>query len=67
MINPIQQNYIANASNVHKTDKETKETKTNEAQKTESSKASKIAEQIKNGTYELNLKATADAIADSLL
>lgn len=67
MINPIQQSYVANSTSVNKADREAKETKTNEAQKTENSKASKIAEQIKNGTYELNLKATADAIADSLL
>lgn len=67
MINPIQQSYVANSTSVNKADREAKEIKTNEAQKTENSKASKIAEQIKNGTYELNLKATADAIADSLL
>lgn len=62
MINPIQQSYVANAA----TNINTKETKTNETQKAENDKLSKIAEQIKNGTYEINTKATASAIADSL-
>ena len=44
-----------------------KETKTNDTQKTENDKASKIAEQIKNGTYKIDTKATASAIADSLI
>lgn len=65
MINPIQQNYVANtALNSSKTDRETK---TNETQKTESDKVSKIAEQIKNGSYKLDMKATAESIADSLI
>lgn len=65
MINPIQQNYVANtALNSSKTDRETK---TNETQKTENDKVSKIAEQIKNGSYKLDMKATAEAVADSLI
>lgn len=44
-----------------------KETKTNDTQKAENDKASKIAEQIKNGTYKIDTKATAAAIADSLI
>ncbi|EDO7273270.1 flagellar biosynthesis anti-sigma factor FlgM [Campylobacter coli] len=65
MINPIQQSYVANtALNTNRIDKETK---TNDTQKTENDKASKIAEQIKNGTYKIDTKATADAIADSLI
>ncbi|EAH5519886.1 flagellar biosynthesis anti-sigma factor FlgM [Campylobacter jejuni] len=65
MINPIQQSYVANTTlNTNRIDKETK---TNDTQKTENDKASKIAEQIKNGTYKINTKATASAIADSLI
>ncbi|HAA1505506.1 flagellar biosynthesis anti-sigma factor FlgM [Campylobacter jejuni] len=65
MINPIQQSYVANtALNTNRIDKETK---TNDTQKTENDKASKIAEQIKNGTYKIDIKATAAAIADSLI
>lgn len=64
MINPIQQSYVANtALNTNRIDKETK---TNDTQKTENDKASKIAEQI-NGTYKIDTKATAAAIADSLI
>ncbi|EAJ4942972.1 flagellar biosynthesis anti-sigma factor FlgM [Campylobacter jejuni] len=60
MINPIQQSYVANtALNTNRIDKETK---TNDTQKTENDKASKIAEQIKNGTYKIDTKATAAAI-----
>lgn len=59
MINPIQQSYVANtALNTNRIDKETK---TNDTQKTENDKASKIAEQIKNGTYKIDTKATAAA------
>ncbi|EAH9555270.1 flagellar biosynthesis anti-sigma factor FlgM [Campylobacter jejuni] len=65
MINPIQQSYVANtALNTNRIDKETK---TNDTQKTENDKASKIAEQIKNGTYKIDTKATAAAITDSLI
>ncbi|EAJ1922368.1 flagellar biosynthesis anti-sigma factor FlgM [Campylobacter jejuni] len=65
MINPIQQSYVANtALNTNRIDKETK---TNDTQKTENDKASKIAEQIKNGTYKIDTKATAAVIADSLI
>ncbi|EAI3364065.1 flagellar biosynthesis anti-sigma factor FlgM [Campylobacter jejuni] len=65
MINPIQQSYVANtALNTNRIDKETK---TNDTQKTENDKASKIAEQIKNGTYKIDTKATAATIADSLI
>ncbi|EAK0934070.1 flagellar biosynthesis anti-sigma factor FlgM [Campylobacter jejuni] len=65
MINPIQQSYVANTTlNTNRIDKETK---TNDTQKTENDKASKIAEQIKNGTYKIDIKATASAIADSLI
>lgn len=66
MINPIQQTYVANMTtlNANKTEKEVK---TNDTQKTENDKASKIAEQIKNGTYKIDIKATATAIADSLI
>ncbi len=65
MINPIQQSYVANTTlNTNRIDKETK---TNDTQKTENDKASKIAEQIKNGTYTIDTKATAAAIADSLI
>lgn len=65
MINPIQQSYVANtALNSSKTDRETK---TNETQKAENDKVSKIAEQIKNGSYKLDMKATAKAVADSLI
>ncbi|EMG4586234.1 flagellar biosynthesis anti-sigma factor FlgM [Campylobacter coli] len=61
MINPIQQSYVANtALNTNRIDKETK---TNDTQKTENDKASKI----KNGTYKIDTKATAAAIADSLI
>ncbi|EHE1084090.1 flagellar biosynthesis anti-sigma factor FlgM [Campylobacter jejuni] len=65
MINPIQQSYVANTTlNTNRIDKETK---TNDTQKTENDKASKIAEQIKNGTYKIDTKAMASAIADSLI
>ncbi|AHW92472.1 flagellar biosynthesis anti-sigma factor FlgM [Campylobacter jejuni] len=65
MINPIQQSYVANTTlNTNRIDKETK---TNDTQKTENDKASKIAEQIKNGTYKIDTKAMAAAIADSLI
>ncbi|EMV9643356.1 flagellar biosynthesis anti-sigma factor FlgM [Campylobacter jejuni] len=65
MINPIQQSYVANTTlNTNRIDKETK---TNDTQKTENDKASKIAEQIKNGTYKIDTKARAAAIADSLI
>ncbi|EAI4427282.1 flagellar biosynthesis anti-sigma factor FlgM [Campylobacter jejuni] len=65
MINLIQQSYVANtALNTNRIDKETK---TNDTQKTENDKASKIAEQIKNGTYKIDTKAAAAAIADSLI
>ncbi|ENN8897787.1 flagellar biosynthesis anti-sigma factor FlgM [Campylobacter jejuni] len=65
MINHIQQSYVANtALNTNRIDKETK---TNDTQKAENDKASKIAEQIKNGTYKIDTKATAAAIADSLI
>ena len=50
--------------NTTKTDKETK---TNDTQKTENDKAARIAEQIKNGSYKIDTKATAQAIADSLI
>lgn len=65
MINPIQQSYVTNTTlNTNRIDKETK---TNDTQKMENDKASKIAEQIKNGTYKIDTKATAVAIADSLI
>ena len=65
MINPIQQSYVANTTlNANKTDKETK---TNNTQKTENDKVSKIAEQIKNGTYKIDTKATANAMAEALV
>ncbi|HEC1884425.1 TPA: flagellar biosynthesis anti-sigma factor FlgM [Campylobacter jejuni] len=65
MINPIQQSYVTNITlNTNRIDKETK---TNDTQKMENDKASKIAEQIKNGTYKIDTKATAVAIADSLI
>ncbi len=65
MINPIQQAYVANATlNTAKTDKEAK---TNETQKTENDKVSRIAQELKNGTYKIDLKATASAMADSLI
>ncbi|EAH8788127.1 flagellar biosynthesis anti-sigma factor FlgM [Campylobacter jejuni] len=65
MINPIQQSYVANTTlNTTKTDRETK---TNDTQKTENDKAARIAEQIKNGSYKIDTKATAQAIADSLI
>lgn len=65
MINPIQQSYVANATlNSTKIDKETK---TGETQKMENDKVSKIAEEIKKGTYKIDLKATASAMADSLM
>ncbi|TQR34562.1 hypothetical protein DMB92_00935 [Campylobacter sp. MIT 99-7217] len=66
MISGINQSYASsiNNANINKTDKESK---TNETQKTENTKLAKIAEQIKNGEYKLDTKATAEAIADSLL
>lgn len=66
MINPITQSFVANVT-PKKIDQEDKATKTNEAGKVEDKKVSKIAEQIQNGEYELNTKATAEAITDSLL
>ncbi|TKX28305.1 flagellar biosynthesis anti-sigma factor FlgM [Campylobacter estrildidarum] len=65
MINPIQQGYVA--SSTLNTAQVNKETKTNDTQKTENDKVAKIAEQIKNGTYKIDTKATAAAIADSLM
>ncbi|ARJ56000.1 flagellar biosynthesis anti-sigma factor FlgM [Campylobacter cuniculorum] len=65
MINSIQQSYVANAAlNTNKTDKETK---INETQKMENDKVSKIAQEVKDGTYKIDLKATASAMADSLI
>ena len=65
MINSIQQSYVANAAlNTNKTDKETK---INETQKMENDKVSRIAQEVKNGTYKIDLKATASAMADSLI
>ncbi|MFY0746198.1 flagellar biosynthesis anti-sigma factor FlgM [Campylobacter sp. LH-2024] len=65
MINPIQQGYVA--SSTLNTVQTNKETKTNDTQKTENDKAAKIAEQIKNGTYKIDTRATTSAIADSLI
>ncbi|MBM0637472.1 flagellar biosynthesis anti-sigma factor FlgM [Campylobacter sp. VicNov18] len=65
MINPVQQNHTV--STTLNTPKSEKETKTNNTQKTENDKVSKIAEQVKNGTYKIDVGATATAIADSLL
>ncbi len=65
MINPIQQNYVTNST--LNTTRTNKETKTNDTQKMENDKVSKIAEQIKNGTYKIDTKATAEAIANSLI
>jgi len=67
MINPIKQGFVASSNlNATKTDK-LKETKTEQAQKADNDRVSKIAEQIKNGSYKLDMKATANAIADSLI
>ncbi|MCW1359896.1 flagellar biosynthesis anti-sigma factor FlgM [Campylobacter sp. US33a] len=67
MINPIKQGYATGIA-VNNADSKNKQTKTNETQKMESdSRVSKIAEQIKNGTYKIDLSATATAVADSLL
>lgn len=65
MINPIQQGYVANTT--LSTAKADKENKANETQKTENDKVSKIAQEVKNGTYKIDLKATASAMADSLI
>lgn len=67
MINPISQSYTAQTSSILNTNKTDKETKTNQTQKAENERVSKIAEQIKNGEYKIDLKATANSIADSLL
>ena len=67
MINPISQSYTAQTSSILNTNKTDKETKTNQTQKAENERVSKIAEQIKNGEYKIDLKATANFIADSLL
>ncbi len=66
MINPLQQSYVANAT-LNNTTKTDKETKTNETQKTENDKVSKIAQEVKSGAYKIDLRATASAMADSLL
>ncbi|CAG9471021.1 flagellar biosynthesis anti-sigma factor FlgM [Campylobacter upsaliensis] len=66
MINPIQQSYVASAS-LNNTSKVEREAKTEQSQKVENDRVTKIAEQIKNGTYQVDLKATAAAVADSLI
>lgn len=66
MINPITQSFAANVA-PKKIDQESKTAKANEAGKTEDKKVSQIAEQIQKGEYKLDTKATAEAIADSLL
>ncbi len=66
MINPIKQSFVANVA-PKKIEQEGKTNKTNEAGKVEEKKVSQIAEQIQNGEYELDTKATAQAITDSLL
>lgn len=66
MINPITQSFVANVT-PKKVEQESKANKTNEAGKMEEKKVSQIAEQIQKGEYQLNTRATAEAITDSLL
>lgn len=66
MINPVTQSFVANVA-PKKIDQEGKATKANEAGKMEDKKVSQIAEQIQNGEYKLDTKATAEAIVDSLI
>ncbi|AXP09068.1 flagellar biosynthesis anti-sigma factor FlgM [Campylobacter hepaticus] len=63
MINPIQNG----GPTLCPPSKVNKENKMESTQKTDNDKAKKIAEQIKDGTYTINLKGTADAIADALI
>ena len=64
MINPVTQSFVANVAS--KQVEQNKETKANEATKVEDKKV-KIAKQLENGEYKLDLKATAQAVADALL
>lgn len=66
MINPVKQGYLSSIATVD-TNKSDKKIKLDNTQKTENEKVAKIAEQIKNGEYKIDLKATASAIADSLI
>lgn len=64
MINPVTQSFVANVAS--KQVEQNKETKANEATKVEDKKV-KIAKQLENGEYKLDLKATAQAVTDTLL
>lgn len=66
MINPVKQGYLSSIAAVD-TNKSDKKIKLDNTQKTENEKVAKIAEQIKSGEYKIDLKATASAIADSLI
>ncbi|MBK1964358.1 flagellar biosynthesis anti-sigma factor FlgM [Campylobacter novaezeelandiae] len=66
MINPVKQGYLSSIAAVD-TNKSDKKIKLDNTQKTENEKVAKIAEQIKNGEYKIDLKATASVIADSLI
>ena len=65
MINPVTQGFTSNVS-ATKIEQNT-QTRTNQSEKVENDKLSRIADQIKKGEYKLDLKATAQAITDSLL
>lgn len=65
MINAINQSFVANTSNTIA--QNNKDLKTNQAQKAENDKLERIAQQLKNGEYKIDLKATAEAITESLI
>lgn len=66
MINSVTTSFVGSL-NTNVTQQSNRETKINETQKTENERVAKLAQQIKNGEYKLDMKATAEAIADSLL
>ncbi|KAA6227454.1 MULTISPECIES: flagellar biosynthesis anti-sigma factor FlgM [unclassified Campylobacter] len=65
MINPVKQGFVAGSTlNTTKTDKDLK---TNQTQRSENDKLARIKEQVKSGSYQLDMNATANAMADSLI
>lgn len=66
MINPVTQSFSSTVGS-KQFDPANREVKTNESVKVEDSRVSKIAEQIERGEYKVDLKATAQAVADALI
>lgn len=65
MINAITQGFAGSTSN--NIAQKNKELQTNQTQKAEDNKLERIAKELEAGSYKVDLKATAQAITDTLL